>query len=196
MSDWIRDLPDWRDHWYTPLTDRVRPISHRVSYPEKWPALEPLFSAAAAVSLLLTDLHDRQVIVSSSVLTPRDVLRKASRVHQLSFLPEWQYLRLRPTKEYLRPCLSHGYPFICGVRLGESWWQEAVLRKETGIVRMPTLNEPTIGGVVILVAGWNPTTKMFRGLLKQRDQPTFESLLFPANYLLNYADDFWTVRKA
>jgi C1A family cysteine protease len=69
------------------------------------------------------------------------------------------YQRIPQVLNQLRGCLAHGYPFVFGIRIYESFESDAVTR--TGVVPLPGLSESALGGHAVLAVGYDDATARF-----------------------------------
>lgn len=63
-----------------------------------------------------------------------------------------------PTRDMLA-CLAHGYPFVSGITLYESF--ESPAATKTGVIPMPSPSESVLGGHAILVVGFEAAKQQF-----------------------------------
>lgn len=104
----------------------------------------------------------------------------------------------------IKTALASGFPIVVGFSVYESFEGSTVTK--TGIVPMPILNEPILGGHSTLMTGYNDTNEKVNGMppkhfklrnswgLNWGDKGNF---YMPFAYLTdpNMADDFWVVTK-
>ncbi|NJC74006.1 C1 family peptidase [Planosporangium thailandense] len=69
------------------------------------------------------------------------------------------YQRIIQSLSQLKGCLAHGYPFVFGFRVYESFESEEVAR--TGDVPMPQATEQALGGHAVLAVGYDDATARF-----------------------------------
>ena len=105
-----------------------------------------------------------------------------------------QYSRLVPTLSQLKGCLAHGYPFVFGFTVYESF--EGADVAKTGVVPMPG-TEAVLGGHAVLAVGDDDSQQRF--IVRNSWGPGWGLqgyCLMPYAYLTetNLADDFWTIR--
>lgn len=105
-----------------------------------------------------------------------------------------QYSRLVPTLTQLKGCLAHGYPFVFGFTVYESF--EGADVAKTGIVPMPG-SDSAIGGHAVMAVGYDDSQQRF--IVRNSWGPGWGQngyCLMPYAYLTdtNLADDFWTIR--
>ena len=105
-----------------------------------------------------------------------------------------QYSRLVPTLTQLKGCLAHGFPFVFGFTVYESF--EGADVAKTGIVPMPGADH-AIGGHAVMAVGYDDSQQRF--IVRNSWGPAWGQqgyCLMPYAYLTdtNLADDFWTIR--
>ncbi len=105
-----------------------------------------------------------------------------------------QYSRLVPALSQLRGCLAHGYPFVFGFTVYESFESPDVAK--TGIVPMPGA-EAVLGGHAVMAVGYDDSQQRF--IVRNSWRPTWGLqgyCLMPYAYLTDthLSDDFWTIR--
>jgi C1A family cysteine protease len=105
------------------------------------------------------------------------------------------YSRLQRSINEMKGCLASGYPFVYGFSVYESFENDSV--KNTGLVKMPGLDESLITGHAVLAVGYDDAHNWFitRNSWGQcwGDDGYF---YMPYQYLLDpdLSDDFWTIR--
>jgi C1A family cysteine protease len=93
-------------------------------------------------------------------------------------------------------CLSDGFPFVFGFTVYDYF--ESTEISQTGILKIPTSDESTIGGHAVMACGFNQTTKM---MLVRNSWGSGWGIngyfWMPFDYIsnVNLATDFWTIRK-
>jgi C1A family cysteine protease len=105
-----------------------------------------------------------------------------------------QYSRLVTTLTQLKGCLAHGFPFVFGFTVYESF--EGADVAKIGIVPMPG-NDHAIGGHAVMAVGYDDSQQRF--IVRNSWGPGWGQqgyCLMPYAYLTdtNLADDFWTIR--
>jgi len=105
-----------------------------------------------------------------------------------------QYSRLVPTLTQLKGCLAHGFPFVFGFTVYESF--EGADVAKTGIVPMPG-NDHAIGGHAVMAVGYDDSQQRF---IVRNSWGTGWGMAgyftIPYAYLTDrgLASDFWTIR--
>ena len=105
------------------------------------------------------------------------------------------YQRIPQVLNQMRGCLAHGYPFVFGFQVFESFETDEVAK--TGVVPLPTTGEQPLGGHAVLCVGYDDASARF--LVRNSwgtgwgQQGYFE---MPYAYLTTrgLASDFWTIR--
>ena len=69
------------------------------------------------------------------------------------------YQRVPQTLSQLRGCLAHGYPFVFGFTVYDSFESDEVAR--TGVVPLPGAGEQVLGGHAVLAVGYDDATARF-----------------------------------
>ena len=106
-----------------------------------------------------------------------------------------QYMRLNTLDDMLH-CLSSGFPFVFGFTVYDYF--ESAEMAQTGILKMPSPNESSVGGHAVCAVGYDQTKKMF--LIRNSwgaDWGFAGYFWMPFAYLTdrNLSDDLWTIRK-
>lgn len=106
-----------------------------------------------------------------------------------------QYSRLVQTLSQLKGCLVHGYPFVFGFTVYESF--ESPELAKTGIMPMPAGGEHAIGGHAVMAVGYDDSQHRF--IVRNSWGPNWGirgHFMMPYPYLTdsNLADDLWTIR--
>lgn len=109
-----------------------------------------------------------------------------------------EYLALEG-EEDLKRCLAHGYPFVCGIQVYDSFMSDAVAK--SGMVQMPNFQtEKCQGGHAIMCVGYDDISGRF--LMRNSWGVGWGQLGYfwiPKQYLLNpalnLAGDFYTLRR-
>src|SRR5712692_1568535 len=70
-----------------------------------------------------------------------------------------QYSRLVQTLSQLKGCLAHGYPFVVGFTVYESFESPEVAK--TGIMPMPAAGEHALGGHAVMAVGYDDSQHRF-----------------------------------
>ena len=107
-----------------------------------------------------------------------------------------RYYRVAQTLYSMRLCLAHGFPFVFGITVYDSF--ESANVDTTGDVPMPAASEGVLGGHAVLCTGYDDTTKRFK--FRNSWSPTWGrngSGTIPYAYLVdpNLAGDIWTIRR-
>jgi C1A family cysteine protease len=69
------------------------------------------------------------------------------------------YQRVPQVLNQLRGCLAHGYPFVFGFTVYESFESDEVAR--TGVVNLPAAGETALGGHAVLAVGYDDASARF-----------------------------------
>ena len=106
------------------------------------------------------------------------------------------YQRVPQTLNQLRGCLAHGYPFVFGFRVYESFESAEVAR--TGVVPLPGPGETALGGHAVLAVGYDDAEQRF--LVRNSWGPDWGQgghFTIPYAYLTDrgLASDFWTIAQ-
>ena len=130
-------------------------------------------------------------IISKFAIKPPSSCYKEALDHQII-----EYQRL-VTLDEMRACLAHGFPFVFGFSVYESFESQKIAR--TGVMPMPSRNERMIGGHAVCGVGYNDSKKR---LIVRNSWGTVWGMdgyfTMPYKYLAdrNLSDDFWTIRQA
>ena len=89
--------------------------------------------------------------ISKFTVQPTDAAQQAAKSHVAI-----KYARIDQTENQMKACLAHGWPFIIGFTVYESFESDQVAR--TGIAPMPGKDERTVGGHAVLVVGYDDAT--------------------------------------
>lgn len=105
------------------------------------------------------------------------------------------YQRLDTTAQSMKQCLAEGYPFVFGFTVYESFESDKVAK--SGILKLPTQTEKTVGGHAVMCVGYDDVKKVF--IVRNSwgaDWGQKGYFTMPYDYLTNtnLADDFWTIR--
>jgi C1A family cysteine protease len=106
------------------------------------------------------------------------------------------YQRIPRSLDQLRGCLAHGFPFVFGFTVYQSFRDPEV--GQTGEVQMPGPDEPVLGGHAVLAVGYDDATARFS--VRNSWGPKWGNggyFTMPYAYLTNrgLASDFWTISK-
>jgi C1A family cysteine protease len=96
----------------------------------------------------------------------------------------------------LKTALSQGFPIIFGFTVFESFESEIVAK--TGIVPMPKLNEPNLGGHAVLLIGYDSKTRLFKVRNSWGENWGDKGNFYiPFEFLTNenLASDFWSLSE-
>jgi C1A family cysteine protease len=104
------------------------------------------------------------------------------------------YQRLPCNINSVKACLASGYPVVFGITLFDSFESDEVTK--TGIVPMPQVNEPCLGGHAVMIVGYDDSTHR---LLVRNSWGTDWGMAgyFTLPYLYldpSLADDLWTIK--
>ena len=94
----------------------------------------------------------------------------------------------------LKGCLAHGYPFVFGFQVYESFESPDVAR--TGEVPLPGTGEQTLGGHAVLAVGYDDATARFlvrNSWGAEWGQAGYFTMPYPYLTERNLASDFWAV---
>ncbi len=105
------------------------------------------------------------------------------------------YSRVTQSLPQLKGCLAHGYPFVFGFTVYDSFESPAVAK--TGVMPMPGPAEKVQGGHAVLAVGYDEKSQRF--IIRNSwgsgwGQKGYFTM--PCAYITqsNLADDFWTIR--
>src|SRR5215467_6084856 len=106
-----------------------------------------------------------------------------------------QYSRVVQTLDQMKGCLAHGYPFVFGFTVYESFESSQVAK--SGVVPMPGSQEHAIGGHATLAKGYDDSEHRF--IVRNSWGPGWGMnghFTIPYAYLTDshLSDDFWTIR--
>ncbi|MGC9667719.1 C1 family peptidase [Planosporangium sp. 12N6] len=106
------------------------------------------------------------------------------------------YQRILPLLSQLKGCLAHGYPFVFGFRVYESFESAEVAK--TGVVPMPNSTEEALGGHAVLAVGYDDADARF--LVRNSWGPGWGQggyFTMPYAYLTDrtLSSDFWAVLR-
>lgn len=102
-----------------------------------------------------------------------------------------EYFRLETVSDII-DCLAQGFPVVYGMVLFDSF----MLVGKDGEVSMPTKRERPVGGHCMLIIGYSKKKKAF--YVRNSWGPDWGNngnCWVPFQYIQEYADDFWTIRK-
>jgi len=104
------------------------------------------------------------------------------------------YQRIPQVLNQLKGCLAHGYPFVFGFQVYESFESPDVAR--TGEVPLPGTGEQTLGGHAVLAVGYDDATARFlvrNSWGAEWGQAGYFTMPYPYLTERNLASDFWAV---
>ena len=106
------------------------------------------------------------------------------------------YQRVPQTLNQMRGCLAHGFPFVFGFSVYESFESPEV--RTTGVVPLPGAAEALLGGHAVLAVGYDDESARF--LVRNSWGPDWGLggyFTIPYSYLTDrgLASDFWTIAK-
>lgn len=137
--------------------------------------------------------------VCAETAWPYDIARFADRPPQGCYQEALgnratSYQRIVQTLSQLKGCLAHGYPFVFGFQVYESFETDEVAR--TGEVPLPQASEQALGGHAVLAVGYDDATGRF--LVRNSWGPGWGQggyFTMPYAYLTerNLSSDFWAV---
>ena len=113
------------------------------------------------------------------------------------------YMRVTQSPSMIQTSLAEGFPFVFGFSVYQSFDTSATAA--TGVIPMPSLNEPNLGGHAVQAVGYNATTETVNGvparhyICRNSWGPYWGAsgyFFMPFDYLHNpdLAADFWTIR--
>jgi len=106
------------------------------------------------------------------------------------------YQRIPQVLNQMRGCLAHGYPFVFGFQVYESFESKEVA--QTGVAPLPGTTEQALGGHAVLCVGYDDASARF---LVRNSWGTGWGMdgyfTLPYTYLTerNLASDFWAIVK-
>jgi len=106
------------------------------------------------------------------------------------------YQRVPQTLNQMRGCLAHGFPFVFGFSVYESFESDEV--SKTGVVPLPGAGEAQLGGHAVLAVGYDDAPARF--LVRNSWGPDWGQggyFTIPYSYLTDrgLASDFWTIAQ-
>jgi len=106
------------------------------------------------------------------------------------------YQRIPQTLNQLRGCLAHGFPFVFGFTVYESFESSEVAR--TGEAPLPSAGESVLGGHAVLAVGYDDATGRFK--IRNSWGPNWGDggyFTLPYPYLTDrgLASDFWMISQ-
>jgi C1A family cysteine protease len=107
------------------------------------------------------------------------------------------YSRVAQDLTQMKGCLAEGFPFVFGFTAYAYFESSAVAK--TGIVRLPTTNDKTIGGHAVMAVGYDDKSQTFRIRNSWGASWGLRGYFtMPYSYLMSprLASDFWTIRNA
>lgn len=105
------------------------------------------------------------------------------------------YHKIPRQLQHMKGCLAHGYPFVFGFTIYESFESKEVAK--TGIVNIPKPHEKCNGGHAVMAVGYDDKTKRFIVRNSWTEMWGMKGYFtMPYDYLLNadLSNDFWTIR--
>lgn len=106
-----------------------------------------------------------------------------------------EYSSVDQDLDHLKAALADGYPIIFGFAVYPSFDSPEV--SKTGIVPMPSGDEPCIGGHAVTLVGYDDDTRMFIVRNSWGDDWGLKgNFMMPYEYVIDndLADDFWTAK--
>jgi len=106
------------------------------------------------------------------------------------------YQRVPQTLNQMRGCLAHGFPFVFGFSVYESF--ESADVAATGVVPLPAASEALLGGHAVLAVGYDDASARF--VVRNSWGPGWGQggyFTIPYSYLTDrgLASDFWTIAQ-
>ena len=105
------------------------------------------------------------------------------------------YSRVTQTLSQFKGCLAHGYPFVFGFTVYESFESPQVAK--TGVLDMPAPSEQVVGGHAVLAVGYDDKSQRFivrNSWSEKWGQKGYFTMPYAYLTQSNLADDFWTIR--
>ncbi len=104
------------------------------------------------------------------------------------------YFRIPQKTEFFQVCLSEGFPFVCGIKVYESFISDEVTN--TGIIPTPAASEKKLGGHAIAIVGYDRQGFIVRNSFGTNWGDDGYGRI-GADFLCNpaLAMDFWVVKK-
>ena len=104
-----------------------------------------------------------------------------------------KYQRLNQDVHSLQSCLVHDYPFVFGIQVFESWFNNEVVPTT---IPMPTQNDINVGGHAIIAVGYDSPKQVFK--FRNSWGPNVGEngyFYIPFHYISNseLASDFWVI---
>ncbi len=100
------------------------------------------------------------------------------------------YARLSGIMEMKRSLLING-PFLAGVKVYRPWFSKRVTK--SGLIPMPKVNDDSVGGHAICIAGFDDTKKLFKFKNSWSKRLADKGYGFlPYGYLEQYCTDAWS----
>lgn len=107
-----------------------------------------------------------------------------------------KYFRIRQNVPAMRECLASGYPFVFGFSVYTSFESDEVAK--TGVMPMPSGDEPLLGGHAVEAVGYDDEKKVFKIRNSWGTEWGDNGYFYmPYDFIADedYAADFWTIRK-
>jgi C1A family cysteine protease len=135
-----------------------------------------------------TELSWPYVPENFAVQPPQQCYDEALRARALA------YQRIPRSLKQLKGCIAHGYPFVFGFQVYESFESDEVTK--TGVAPMPAANETPLGGHAVLAVGYDDATERF--VVRNSWGSTWGNegyFTLPYAYLTNngLSGDFWAI---